>query len=286
MSRHVPLHKKETLDEVPEEPKPKMRNLNIRLLENELQQFNAVCDENGLSQRETLNRLVMLANRRNYLEKLRKAEKELGLLKEENKRLKQGQVLEEREITRRYKESLLCVKSMLNNYVLPNRTSAKEEKIISAQRARFEQLHTDYYYPEGRGVCLLEVDRLARGTGKRPPVFVFGRTEAGDKIKLRHYPKREYVGQYPSRLRNVGNGAKMLVAYVTAKDGATDLVAGLIDGFTAKASVSILGKTPDKVPGRLLDKAPDNEEPPEIEKNEQQTRSLDSIILDIENRGK
>lgn len=55
------------------------------------------------------------------------------------------------------------------------------------------------------------------------PLFVLGKTNVGDKVKLRWYPKEHFVGITPRNEMYAYSGVRWLAGFVVAPDGATNL---------------------------------------------------------------
>ena len=117
-----------------------------------------------------------------------------------------------------------------------------------------------YSYPSENGYCFIELDALVYGRGPRAALFVLGHTADGSLIKLRWYPKKEFIGISPAiKSPFYHKSSYWSVGYFLANDGAYDIYAAV--------PVDRLGPAP---------------EPAEIS-NAPSTRSLDSIIAGVEN---
>jgi len=68
---------------------------------------------------------------------------------------------------------------------------------------------------------------LFYGKGTTPPIFICGETADGKRIKVRWYPKAEYIGISPTSRAFAYEGSKWLMGYVPTRRGATDLVAAI-----------------------------------------------------------
>lgn len=118
---------------------------------------------------------------------------------------------------------------------------------------------SSYSYPGEDGACFLFLDALVYGRGRRPALFILGHTTDGSPIKLRYYPKKEFVGIAPTAKSPLYHkGSFWSVGYVLANDGAYDLYAA--------------------IPVDKFESAPTTENP----LSSPHTRSLDSIIANIE----
>lgn len=133
---------------------------------------------------------------------------------------------------------------------------------ISFYKAKGVVDFSSYSYPSEEGVCFLALDALVYGRShlkQFSPLFVLGRTADGSRLKLRWYPKKEFVGISPtSRSPFYHKGSFWSVGYALANDGAYDLYAA--------------------IPAESLEPAPMFEDSLPAPS----TRSLDSIIASAE----
>ena len=74
---------------------------------------------------------------------------------------------------------------------------------------------------------MIYLEHLVYGKPSSPPTFVLGRTENQERIKLRWYPKKEFLGIWPRNERFAKRDSKWLMGYLPAQDGAVDLVAAI-----------------------------------------------------------
>lgn len=82
----------------------------------------------------------------------------------------------------------------------------------------------DHVYPETEGYAVVQLEHLIWGKTYGAALFVLALTEDGARIRLRHYPKDDFVGFSLHRNPYAYRGARWFVGYRPAKDGAMDLI--------------------------------------------------------------
>lgn len=106
---------------------------------------------------------------------------------------------------------------------VPLYTRRQAQRIFSERR--------NYSQPEEAGTRTIRIDCLVYGRGARnrkQALFVYGTTiDGGEKIRIRWYPRKEYVG-CPVTLK-VYRSSNLVwqVAYAEAQDGAVDMIGAI-----------------------------------------------------------
>ena len=80
-----------------------------------------------------------------------------------------------------------------------------------------------YEYPETAGTFQIRPQVVLRGHGRYSAWFVLGVTESGRYLKVRYYPRKDYVGVPIPDSRFTVRGSVWLVGCEAANDGAMDL---------------------------------------------------------------
>lgn len=179
--------------------------LNIRTTWEVASLFRSFCKENGLTQNQGLLLLLEMADNGNNSTllvqdlqgRLGRADERIANNTELICRLYQ-EIQEEKESKKRPREvDAARIQNMLINKFfayLPipefseaylKRYSAKMSKEVFPER-------TEYHYPDKEGVYLLYLEHITYSKGHRRLLFIYGKTEAGEKIKLCYPYAREH----------------------------------------------------------------------------------------------
>ena len=240
--RRVPIEKE--VEQIQEYP---LKQMNIRLREDVMSWFRDFCQEEHLTQSEGLHQLLLarqeqLKSRQEdmFVRELRRKNREIQKLKAENNRLKQLKT-DKGDAARKQRDCWIeMIRQMLAILFADKkggdvlREPIPEYRYFKAKRSLALR---DYLYPKSSGSCIIILEMFVRGDGKHAPLFIFGHTPEGEKMKLRWYPKPEQVGIYPRSDRYAYEGAEWLVGYIEAKDGAMDLLAVVpLDKFKIDAT--------------------------------------------------
>lgn len=81
-----------------------------------------------------------------------------------------------------------------------------------------------YPFPTDSDLAQITLEDLVYGKGLPAPLFLLAVTEDGQPIKLRWYPKPDYVGPTLSSTPYAYPGSQWLVSYVIDRSGAADLL--------------------------------------------------------------
>lgn len=241
--------------------------LNIRVTYEVSEGFRRFCKRMGLTQSDGL-RLLLLSQQEkcprivahSYQEDMLAKDDAISKLKEELRKVKEKLAAlpkpkdEEKArstvIRRAVKQALRSQEP--NPYLTPLLP-------IGFNKAKRVIDFSSYSYPGEEGACFLFLDALVYGRGRRPALFILGHATDGSLIKLRYYPKKEFVGIAPTaKSPFYCKGSFWSVGYVLANDGAYDLYAA--------------------IPAERLESAPRFEDTLPAPS----TRSLDSIIASAE----
>lgn len=240
----------------PERPPGAIMQLNIRVKGDVAQAFRNYCERMNLSQSDGLTYLLSshgpmqipsLIQEREYYKDL------MRYLQEENAVQKKS-AIEHQKRDREIRCAISDFSAALINAAQENcdyyllRPALKPKPY---RRAKASENLDQYKYPTQSGCTTVALKGFAFSRGKassnqsftntKAAIFVFGQT-ADDKIKLRWYPKKDYIGITPTDEEYAHLNSRWIMAYKIANDGAADLI----------AAVPLVFFEPDPVAAELL----------------------------------
>ena len=212
--------------------KPKSVQFNIRVQPQDKDYYNARCQKEAMTKKDMFSLLVKSLDSKSAFEDGR-----VSMLKkrveEQAKEIESAHNRIERlsnfvQHDKRYKRNIEMVNQMWETYIqsmsIVDHSSDYDK--LDIMRTRYSDYSpNEFSYPdEASGVTELILLGLVymRSTSG---VFVLGRTLNGKRIKLRSFPKKDYIGTIIPRSKWSFFGSKWIVAWNTASDGAKDLVA-------------------------------------------------------------
>lgn len=260
LDREVIYERVEAERVTPDKPKNKnqMTQLNIRVQRSVAESFRDFCEQVHLSQNNALALLLAPENQAR-LESINAPWKELQYQKELNEQLKieNEQLRKKRnELQLREKDYRKVIAEMVNQVVGEiAKNSCKDfvkQPVLSAMHFKDAKRQLDfdsYQYPDRCGIEEITLVALVNGIQKMQlnrelllptALFVLAETNAGDKVKLRWYPKDHFVGITPRNEMYAYFGARWLIGFVVAPDGATDLIANVpLELIEAESSLEL-----------------------------------------------
>ena len=216
--------------------KVKLTQLNVRLDQAEKKAFDEFCAERNLTQREGFVNLLANANLEasgvlisEQREMIRNRENRIRDLEEFIARGSRGANADQR-----LKKVLSFQQQAVKEYlykILPANRKEREMKILSWERhiGSFSN-YRNYRYPETDGYAILKLEAMCYGHGRYSAIFIWGETAdeaVPRKLRLRYYPKDDFLGIPIGRNPHSFKGALFFVAYRVVSDGAADLCAAM-----------------------------------------------------------
>ena len=205
---------------------------NMRVRQQDKDAYNEMCNRELLSKKDMFSLLVRSMDEKSTFEDTR-----ISMLKQriekESKELEIAHNRIERlynfvQHDKRYKSTVAIVNQMWNTYIhsMSAIDHSSSYDILDIMRPQYSDYSpNEFSYPdESSGVTefvLLGLVYMKSASG----IFVLGRTLDGKRIKLRSFPKKDYIGTIIPRSKWSFFGSKWIVAWNTASDGAKDLVA-------------------------------------------------------------
>ena len=206
------------------------QTLSIRLTDRQKQDFLDFCRENGLTQSQAFTFLLDQARGdgayTNMKELLQKKDDYIHDLEQEISDRKKKQA----ELQKAHTEDLHFIKKQIEQYLQhlypanPDICHPAPLRALSFRQFSAQKMGHDYNYPNAEGGQVLRLEMLYWGKDKGAPLFVLGTAADGSHIKLRHYPKPDYIGYTLLDQPYAYRDAPWYVGYRQAKDGAMDLV--------------------------------------------------------------
>lgn len=215
--------------------KTQMTQLNIRVEESTAAAFRKFCVGNSLNQSDALALLLTTAQSSEAVnimqEKLKQKDQKIRELTEKLFSAECGRKNFKKRALERRRNWICAIKSMIA-YIADmgqkedTRSECAPMEIEPFARAKDECGFGDYVYPVGAGCTTFWIEMLVYGKGRYAPLYVCGQTDDGKLLKLRFYPRDEYIGVSPKAI-DCGTSHRCLVAYVPTEDGAVDLIAAV-----------------------------------------------------------
>lgn len=265
-----------------------LKQLNIRVKPCIAQSFRAFCSERNLSQSNGLRLLLLTEDynarelvMRSFLQEVNEKNAEIACLEEKCKELTELQKENETWVQYQRKEWTRIAKEIVgyviahSNLASPHlRTSLKSCSIKGTEGHRLFQLHQ---YPSSGGCYEVTITGLVRGYSRRKqdveqydPLFVCASMADGTLLKMRYYPKADYIGVHPAKWDLTYWGEQWLLCCIIAKDGAADLICAVpMNKFGCMPTLTQQGS-------HFLHEL----------QIEHKTSNLDSIIADVRSRHK
>lgn len=222
------------------EPDP-VAQMNVRMHEKDKERFNTFCRSLSLNQREGFSLLLdqTVKNQEHLHDLLHAKQEKLEQLQEENTKLRDkisilsGEKTDPTVEKYHHRLSLLnygitsCMPQLTPN--LPYLTlNLPQLKPISTHRFMKSTMSADaYYYPEKEGHMEIFLDAIVWSKSRSKAMFVLGTTADRKKKKFRYYPQKGFIGYHFGDCPYFYSGARCLLIYMRAKDGAMDLIAAL-----------------------------------------------------------
>lgn len=205
--------------------------LSVRLKESEKQQFLRFCKRKKITQKQGFSLLLDYAENDGNTKQLHAilAEKDAQIykLKQENKLIQTRKVMQ--EVKKGIEDHTSFLKEGLKQYLgelFASDIKTEPLKVISYRRyMREKEPSIEYVYPETDGFMCIKLEALLWGMSRKRALFVLGITENGSHIRLRYYPKDEFLGYPLYGCPYAYKGARWFVGFRQSKDGAMNLVA-------------------------------------------------------------
>lgn len=232
---------------------PASERMTVRMTPEEKARFDDYAHQTGVTQRQALQLLLrnqqsiepfeidwscddyvrMLLNP--YRDQIARLTDQVSALKEELKNYK-------KEKTEKQKQMDKLLRSGVCQYIdllIPASPNALPLEWGSYKTASRSLSPSERYFPPDEvGFFLFHPEHLLWGKGPRPPIFVCGRGPDGKKMRLRYYPKSDYLG-IPITNEHYGTQESVwFVGTVRAADGAAELILSLPLPFGSDPSVA------------------------------------------------
>lgn len=219
--------------------------LNVRVKTSIAQSFRAFCTERNLSQSDGLRLLLQGEDfntrelvMQSYLREINSKNAEITYLEEKNRELAQLQNGKETWILHHRKEWIRIARHIIG-YMIEYSDLSSPELTASIRPYGIKsidghKLFNDHRYPSAGGCYTVTITGLVRGFSRRKhtpeqysPLFICAIEDDNTPIKMRYYPKSEYIGIPPAKWNLTYWGDHWLLCCIIAKDGAADLVCSL-----------------------------------------------------------
>jgi len=211
--------------------------LNIRTDELTVWAFRNFCTTRQVTQNEALKILLHPTEQESAArispiqEQLSKQKRVIAALTDELNTLRHKHA-EKQAIFIKRRNDWIKVMDQLVTYIIDKQNAYSDDdreplKIQRFKTAKTQLNYKSYHYPTNTGCLIITLHYLAYGKGSVPPLFICGEDSSGNLIKLRWYPKAEYIGISPHSKVHSYEGSQWLVGYLQAVDGATDMIAGI-----------------------------------------------------------
>ncbi|MBQ3557516.1 MAG: hypothetical protein IJA11_06945 [Oscillospiraceae bacterium] len=218
------------------ERKCKSVQFNLRVFEEDMLNFIHFCEEQGLSRKEAFSLLLgncSLANN-SY------AHKEIERLKDRLAAQTTDLQTTQDKLARlsasvrndfRYQSLFSVTQSLLREYCEVMHLGSEVQPFRKLKIGPYHSFPniSQYPYPESEtGTQTIILNGLVYGKGRSPATFVLARSEKNNcRLKFRVYPKKDYIGIRIPKSAWMYQGAKWLVSWQRANDGAIELCASL-----------------------------------------------------------
>lgn len=205
--------------------------LNIRVDRSEFDAFSVLCEENNLTRREGIVMLLsehkpaasdhlITEQKETIIEQL----EAIRSLNENAARLSRGANADVN-----LKNALEFCRIGIARYIelSMDASDARKTKLHCLSWNQFDALdfeRQNYSFPEADGYTVMRLEVMCYGHGRRPAIFLWGvDVEKKRFIKLRFYPKTNYIGLPIPHSPYLQKGNLMLVGHKASSDGAADL---------------------------------------------------------------
>lgn len=240
---------------------PATAKLTIRLSKAEKNKFDQAAQALHLTHRETLQYLLQFSPVEDMFLALMQQHHETKRTQQKNRIAElEKAVAEQREKLEQQAEShkkyVSMVKRGIGEYMDYFDTTSPFP--LSLEVDWYDQYmrncETDFVYPEKENIALIRPVAILRGHGRNPALFVLGVTVTGQCIKLRYYPKQEYVGLFLTNYTFGVRGSVWLMGWQRAEENVMQLM------FALPLQIQVKYNSPmdvrerlDKMTEKLLD---------------------------------
>lgn len=219
-------------------PVRSMTQMNMRVEEHVADAFRAFCQKHNLTQNASMQ-VLLSADDDSRAEVIRSLQKEnaalnevIRELKENNKQI-QSDNYHQKLILFNQRKDWIFVMRQIMNFFMKNQDEDQDDrerenlKAVSFKFAKENLSFKSFVYPSECGCEIICLEHLVYGKGIAPPVFVLGHTKNQERIKLRWYPKKEFIGISPKNRFFAEKNSEWLMGYLSAGDGAVDLAVAI-----------------------------------------------------------
>ena len=219
-------------------PPRSMTQMNMRVEEHVADIFRMFCQKQNLTQNAAMQ-ILLSEDDNSRAEVIRSLQKEnaalnevIRKLKEDNKQIRSEDYQQKLALFKQRKDWIFVMRQLLNFFIAnrnedPVDKEREDLKPVSFKFAKENLFFKNFAYPSECGCEIICLEYLVYGKGMAPPVFLLGYTENQERIKLRWYPKKDFLGIWPKDKRFAKQDSKWLMGYLPAQDGAVDLVAAI-----------------------------------------------------------
>lgn len=213
-----------------------LMHFNLSVFKDDLESFSNFCADRGLSKKDGFSLLVKGCPKINDKDSF--AAEELAFLQKkliaqtatlEDVQGKLEKAMADLRDDARYSILLETVQDLLREYCKVACTFDAEpfEKLKIVSFNSFLNF-SHYDYPsEEVGCCVVALKALVYGRGVAPPIWILVEDEEGKLLKFRTYPDKSYLGIRIPRSALAFRGARWLVSWRRAIDGAIELCGSL-----------------------------------------------------------
>jgi len=231
--KHFPVDKKKGASK----QEGRTLQMNVRMQEEDRKHFDSFCKQMNITQREGFGLLLdQILEKENvsHLEKiLMDYQKQIRILeKERDKIQKEKCVLKRKSLSKEdndRKKKRMILKNGIEKYLaclFPEEANTTCRKLGNYKKfTKSLPREIKYSYPDEEGFAEITLDAVVWGNALTHACFIMGTSNIGERIKLRYYPKSDYVGISMKDSTYAEVGSKWFVLFMNAPDDAMDLIA-------------------------------------------------------------
>ena len=216
---------------VDEHAAEKVVQMNVRMTKKNKERFSAFCKQHHLNQREAfsllLDRTASFPANMGLEEIMSERISATEALKEENRQLEKKLTVLSKKCQNLSRTTLTEIKNAVSDYfqlLVPSKSFPVPIEVTTYRG--FKQDRSDasrYEYPPEEGGQVITLTALLWGASMKRALFVMGEDGEGNGVKLRYYPREEFIGVPIDNSAFAYESSRWYVGYKAAPDGAMDI---------------------------------------------------------------
>jgi hypothetical protein len=207
--------------------------MNVRMKKSDKQRFLAFCDRLHLNQKEGFSILLDHAETEAttvHLDTiLEEKARRILELEDKNRALQSKLSTLTADPKERFKKEFSFFKKGIENYLLALFPQSEQgipmKPLLYRRFMKQKDPAITYRYPDSDGFMRITLEGLLWGLSRKRALFIVGQCENGTYIRLRYYPKDDFLGYPLKESPYAFEGSRWYVGYKRAADGAMNLVA-------------------------------------------------------------